>query len=661
MKATTFHSFYRPEIDGLRTIAVLPVILFHAGFAYFSGGFVGVDIFFVISGYLITTILAKEMAEGKYSIMEFYERRARRILPALLFVIIVSLPFAMWWLASRDLGNLGKSMIGVGTFASNLFFWSNTSYFDPQAADQPLLHTWSLSVEEQYYIFLPIIMFLVWKYARRALLPFLIVAAIGSLALAQWASVNHATGNFYMLPTRAWELMAGSIVALVILEWAPRDRGPVFSKFNDGALAAIGLGMIVYSIFKYDENTVFPTLYTLTPVLGTCMVILFSTRTCAVGRLLSLKPLVAIGLVSYSAYLWHQPIFALYRLSPMFQFKHEELIFTGLILATFVLAWFSWRFVELPFRQRERFNRKQVMSMAAASLAFLILTGGAMAIHYSVREEVNPDIAKCDFMPSHPEARCLRIGNGPRQVVIIGDSHSFPLLGALQKDANNTVTVITIPGCPPLIGIHRFDHEPESKSCEKPDDTLAYAKAVVAMHPDRLMLVSRWTMYVHGIADRHHKLGATNHLTTILASSDTALNPQTQAQQIVSKGLTDTLAWYKEQLPDTALFVMEQTPDLQMYGRVNRVTQQIGSRVPRGAIDTWDASSETMLADAARESGATVVPTKASFCDKTSCAIADGKELFYTDDNHLSPSGAKHLTAALNQDLLNNELLSSKM
>ena len=660
MTAKTFHSFYRPEIDGLRTIAVLPVILFHAGFAYFSGGFVGVDIFFVISGYLITTILAKEMAEGKYSILKFYERRARRILPALLFVIIVTLPFAFLWLQGNELSSLGKSMVGVGTFASNIFFWSSISYFNPSAADQPLLHTWSLSVEEQYYIFLPVAMFLVWKYARRALLPFLILCAVGSLALAQWAATDHAPASFYMLPTRAWELMSGSILALAMIALASRGRGPVVGRVADGILAVVGMALIAYSIFKYDETTVFPSFYTITPVLGTCMVILFATSTCAVGRVLSFKPMVAIGLVSYSAYLWHQPIFALYRLSPLSQIKHEELIFGGLIVATFLLAWFSWRFVELPFRQRDRFGRKQIMSYAGASLAFLIVAGGTMAVRYNVKEEVNPDVATCTFVPSQPDAHCFRLGNGSRQVVILGDSHSLPLLGALHKDPANTVTVITIPGCPPLIGVRRFDPNPEAKSCDKPGDALTYAKAVAAMHPDRLLLAGRWTMYLNGMEPRHRKLGEAVSMSPIVASS-ADLDPQTESREIIEKGLTDTVDWYHINSPGTRVFLIEQAPDLQPYGKAEKVVHTFGARVPRSGIDKWDAVSESVLAQVSRQTGVTLIPTKPSFCDATSCIIADGGKLLYIDDNHLNPTGAKHLTSVLQKELLGNDLLNSQL
>ncbi|HEX8590160.1 acyltransferase, partial [Pseudomonas sp.] len=189
---------YRPEIDGLRTVAVLPVILFHAGFTFFSGGFVGVDIFFVISGYLITSILAAEIAQGHFSILKFYERRARRILPALFFVIIATLPFALVWMLDSDIQNLGRSIMSVAVFASNLFFWRNTDYFDPAAGEQPLLHTWSLAVEEQYYIFFPLFLLLAWKLKKPGLTLLILVITCVSLALAEWGATYHPAVNFYL-------------------------------------------------------------------------------------------------------------------------------------------------------------------------------------------------------------------------------------------------------------------------------------------------------------------------------------------------------------------------------------------------------------------------------------------------------------------------------
>jgi peptidoglycan/LPS O-acetylase OafA/YrhL len=371
---------YRAEIDGLRTIAVIPVILFHAGISIFRGGYVGVDIFFVISGFLITSIIARELEENRFSIVKFYERRARRILPALFAVLLVSLPFAWALLMPDDLLDFGKSVVSVCLFVSNLYFWRSSGYFDAAAEGKPLLHTWSLAVEEQYYVLFPLMLMVLWRLGRKRTFYIVCAMALGSLVMSEWAWRHAPTANFFLAPTRAWELFAGSICALWRLDKAERPNGP---------LAWLGLALIAFSIFVYDEHTPFPSVYALVPVVGTALIILFATSATRVGQLLSTRPMVAIGLISYSAYLWHQPILAFARhywmssLSPMF----------GLLLAAISLAvaYPSWRYIEAPFRRPAAtgFNRKQIFGFAAAGLAGFaaigawgIATNGAMFRFY---------------------------------------------------------------------------------------------------------------------------------------------------------------------------------------------------------------------------------------------------------------------------------------
>jgi peptidoglycan/LPS O-acetylase OafA/YrhL len=205
---------YRKEIDGLRALAVLPVILFHAGFTTFSGGFVGVDIFFVISGYLITTIIVDEMGKGSFSLLNFYERRARRILPALFFVMLCTLPFAWFWMLPTELKDYSKSLIAVPLFASNVLFYLTSGYFDMASELKPLLHTWSLAVEEQYYVLFPVFLMLAWKLGKRWIISLLVLVAIISILAAQWGSANHSNFTFYLLPTRGFEILIGALISL---------------------------------------------------------------------------------------------------------------------------------------------------------------------------------------------------------------------------------------------------------------------------------------------------------------------------------------------------------------------------------------------------------------------------------------------------------------
>jgi peptidoglycan/LPS O-acetylase OafA/YrhL len=204
---------YRKEIDGLRALAVLPVILFHAGFTTFSGGFVGVDIFFVISGYLITTIIVDEMEKGKFSLFNFYDRRARRILPALFFVMLCTLPFAWFWMLPRDLKSFSESLVAVPLFASNILFYLTSGYFDTASVLKPLLHTWSLAVEEQYYVLFPLFLMLAWKLGKKWIISLLLLIAIVSLLAAQWGSPTHPSFTFYLLPTRGFEILIGALIS----------------------------------------------------------------------------------------------------------------------------------------------------------------------------------------------------------------------------------------------------------------------------------------------------------------------------------------------------------------------------------------------------------------------------------------------------------------
>lgn len=342
---------YRHDIDGLRSLAVLPVILFHAGLSFFSGGYVGVDVFFVISGYLITTIIVNEISDDNFSLINFYERRVRRILPALYFVIIVCLPFAWFWMMPFQLRDFSISIVAVVFFASNILFWKKSNYFEPDAEDNPLLHTWSLGVEEQYYLIFPLLVIFLWRFGNKPFIFILFLFTFASLFASDYFSRLYPSANFYLAPTRVWELLVGSLIALIL-----RER--VIKHSN--ILSSIGLTMILISIFTFDENTRFPSFYTLIPVVGAALVILFSSSETLVGKLLSFRIFVFIGLLSYSAYLWHQPLFAFARIKSFGE--PNEFIMLSLIGLTFLLSFISWRYVESLFRNRNIFTRVQVFS-----------------------------------------------------------------------------------------------------------------------------------------------------------------------------------------------------------------------------------------------------------------------------------------------------------
>lgn len=357
---------YRKEIDGLRSIAVIPVILFHAGFEWLSGGYIGVDVFFVISGFLITSIILKELDAGTFTITNFYERRARRILPALFLILLVTLPFAWVWLLPYELKDFGKSIIAVNLFSSNILFWLESNYFAAAAESIPLLHTWTLAVEEQFYIIFPLFMMLFWGLGKRGLALFVAILALLSLGLSEWGWREFPEANFYLLPTRAWELMIGSLVAFYL-----QNKNQPQGFVNHWA-SFLGLALIIVPMFIFDKGTPFPSMYALAPTVGTALIILYTTPDTLVYRLLSIRFMVGIGLISYSAYLWHQPLFVFARLISL---EEPSLWLMGaLSIVALGLSYLSWRFVEAPFRNKQRFSRKFIfVGSFVISLAFIAI------------------------------------------------------------------------------------------------------------------------------------------------------------------------------------------------------------------------------------------------------------------------------------------------
>jgi peptidoglycan/LPS O-acetylase OafA/YrhL len=449
---------YRPEIDGLRALAVLPVILFHAGFDTFSGGFVGVDVFFVISGYLITSIIYNDIKDGSFSIALFYERRARRILPPLFLVCLACIPFAWLWMLPEAFENFGESIVAVSIFASNFFFWQDSNYFAAPAELKPLLHTWTLAVEEQFYILFPLFLLLVRKLNRKAFLVLLVGLSVLSLGLAQWSSTTHPSANFYLLPGRAWELGAGAIMAITADAWSD------IKGWLAQVASALGLALIVYAVLVFDRATPFPSLWGLIPVLGTALVIAYARPQTLAGKLLGLGPVVGVGLVSYSAYLWHQPLFAFARIRSWDQVSTST--YLGLVALSFALAFLSWRLVERPFRNRRNFTRKQIFGGASVIAGSLVgigllcsleprsilmledrLTAAQLRVLAMVEQErerertqddrfVNQECVFHDLRVTESNASAMKACaaiHGPG-IAIIGDSHAGDLFQAIAKN-----------------------------------------------------------------------------------------------------------------------------------------------------------------------------------------------------------------------------------
>lgn len=359
---------YRPEIDGLRAIAVIPVILFHAGVQLFSGGFVGVDIFFVISGYLITTIILTELETSRFSLLKFYERRARRILPALYVVMASCLPFAWLWLMPSDAKEFSNSVMAVLAFTSNIFFWQNSNYFDAGSDLKPLLHTWSLGVEEQFYVLFPIFLMLAWRLGRKRIVGLLTILALLSLALAVYATSTKPVAAFFLLPTRGWELAMGSLIAFYL---DGKERDPFPSALQQ-ILSLVGFGLIAGAALTLSKETPFPGFSALVPTVGAGLLIVFGSPETIVGRLLASRVFVGMGLVSYSAYLWHQPLLSFARHRSLTEL--DEMVIAGIIVLTFSLAYVTWRYIETPFRRGNIVPKRLLWRLSLASAVVIAVS-----------------------------------------------------------------------------------------------------------------------------------------------------------------------------------------------------------------------------------------------------------------------------------------------
>lgn len=358
---------YRAEIDGLRAVAILPVVFFHAGIGPFSGGYVGVDVFFVISGFLITRILSDEMDANRFSILEFYERRARRILPALFVVVLLCVPAAWVWLPPSEMKNFSDSLVSVAIFSSNILFWLQSGYFDTAAELKPLLHTWSLAVEEQYYIAFPMLLMLAHFLGKQVVIPFLIVLFVLSFSLAEAVVYQKPSAAFFLLPTRGWELLLGALCSFY-----SRGDNKVETLVTK-TLGAVGLGVIGLAVFTFDRGTPTPSLYTLVPTLGAALILLYARAGTLAGSILSRPSLVGIGLISYSTYLWHQPLLVFLKYATPGAVSHSAKWMA--IIASFFLGYLSWRYVETPFRNRRKISFKSIVVFGTVGTTLIVAIG----------------------------------------------------------------------------------------------------------------------------------------------------------------------------------------------------------------------------------------------------------------------------------------------
>ncbi len=467
---------YRPEIDGLRSIAVLAVILYHADFSLFStklfgGGFTGVDIFFVISGYLITSIIIGSLKTDTFSFRDFYERRARRILPAFLVSALISLVFAWFSMSPKALQEFSQSVIASLVFASNFFFWLENSYTSEESLFKPFLHTWSLSVEEQFYIFFPIILWFVYRFYRKQVLPLFIFAFLFSLQLAEWGSSHHKNAAFYLLPTRVWELMAGAILAKI------REKTSIHkNSLLNSIMPPVGLFLIFHGIFFYNDQMQYPSLLTIVPVLGTILLLWFGGHGDLGSLILSSRPFVGIGVISYSLYLFHQPVFAFARIKSIHKLTYVNKLYA--IAIVFILASVCYYFVENPLRKRKYISFKTfsfllfpIFVLVTVIALFYNFTEGSPQRLDGIAKQIYEEEGKGPEYVKMVQSKDQKVlSNAPCNLrmpieacrygdeswVVLGDSHAGvfePSLLELLTKQNKGLFSLTFQQCPFVDGV----------------------------------------------------------------------------------------------------------------------------------------------------------------------------------------------------------------
>ena len=457
------NSAYRPDIDGLRAVAVLAVVLHHLSAPLIPGGYVGVDVFFVISGYLITRIISREMQEGTFTFARFYERRARRIFPALFAVLAVTLVAGYFLLLPSDYSGTLRGALGTLFFASNIVFWRDMAagYFAATDAGlNPLLHTWSLAVEEQFYVFFPVLLLVCRRYFRRYIVLILIGCAVVALVGAALLVQSKSVAVFFLSPFRAWELLVGSLLALNVV---PAIRSRALRE----AVAGAGLLVILIACFVYDAQTTFPGLAALAPVLGAAAIMhAGASGPSLAGRLLQWRPVVYIGLISYSLYLWHWPLIVLTRYAMGMESITPYI--PALFAASLALGSLSYHFIEQPFRRGMRVTRRFVFSSSAMVASVLTLVSVVGLVRGGFVDRFTPSVVRLDEarLESPPAADCdgkpvgaacmLGRSEGKPTVLIWGDSHALawgPALNSILARQSTKAVFVINNACPPLLEV----------------------------------------------------------------------------------------------------------------------------------------------------------------------------------------------------------------
>ena len=636
---------YRADIDGLRAIAVLTVVFFHAGLAC-PGGYVGVDVFFVISGYLITALVLKDFQTGDFSLVEFWERRVRRILPALAAMLILVGAFGVFVLLPTDMEDLGESIVAQLLLVANVHFWRDAGYFAGPSELKPLLHTWSLAVEEQFYLLYPIVLILLLRRGRRTTAWVLGIVLLASFGASIYGVRHHPSATFFLLPTRAWELLVGCGIALIPSEV---KAGPTVARL----LAFGGLATIAIAALLYDRNTAFPGVAALLPVGGAAALIYGNgSHMTLVGRLLSWTPLTFIGRISYSLYLLHWPMFAYAR----YVLDRAPPIQISLLLigASIAAAAVSWAMIENPVRRRSVFiNRRQLAAGAAGYLlvvsAFCLVTAasagfaGRMPAAMSaavVDHELGANLEQ--YRSGTPPMIGAAATSQSPSFIIWGDSHAgvlLPVFDAIARERGVYGYSAADGGCPPIPGVGI------SWNKDLPEWNSLVLKTIREQRIRHVFLVARWANYVEGATEYDQSMG--NFATAPLLYPE---NEQTEcsreaALKCFANGLNELVNLLQKD--GCVIYIVRQCPEQPfdpfrrcfVYGRLGcDSASEVGVSV--NEYENRQTRVAEVFADLERQ-GVVFIDGISSMFDSTGhTVLVRGEVPLYRDSQHLSTAGA---------------------
>lgn len=645
---------YRADIDGLRAVSVIAVVLYHAGLPLFGGGYVGVDVFFVISGFLITSLILHEQESGTFSLTGFYHRRIRRILPAL-FAMMSACAVAGWFLlAPSDYSELGKSIASATLSFSNVQFWNDAGYFDTPAAEKPLLHTWSLGVEEQFYLVFPLYLIVVARHRPRGRLPLTALLCLLSLAIGAVGAFRDPHAAFYLPHARLWELLIGGLLAMKALPALTRPAAR-------GGAALLGLALIAGAVLMYSDSTTFPGLAALAPTLGAALVIWSGMDGASiVSRVLAARPLVFVGKISYSLYLWHFPLLAFGLYLGLGELGPAET--AGLLALAFVLSLLSWKFIEQPARQMgATLPWRQIATAAAggalvlSSMGQIVLAAGGFPARMNDDTSRliagqplrNPDRHAC-FAVS--EARIGRgdscaVGNpalpgAAPTFVLWGDSHAETLRGALGSAAaiaGQSGIFVGESACPPLIGVMR----PQRSECREVNEA-AFRMILESPSVETVVLAARWAWWAEGLSYKRER-GMPVTLAMVAAPSGYSSGNHAA----LATGLEDTIAallsagkrvWLVGPVPEFGY-------DVPRYFYVRSLGFADGLEVAPtlAEFDQRQAFVLDLLRDLEQRYPVGIVWPHERLCNDAGCAISRDGHVLYSDDDHLSVFGAQSI------------------